>query len=192
MIIKNFKRIFVFSTVKYIHCLNVEVFVIFWNTCTEFLSSWHSYDIWYYYYWFIICIQVLNLDDIPSPHNNGFIQCIVMVKNQMVAMDVAKLEILEEEKLLPLALPLSSTSIISSPKTQAQKGKQRLPYFIFVSPDRQLRLGGSGLLKCIAGGNPLPHITWILNGKVLKVWKSSCYSGSILAVLYDGPDFGIW
>ena len=55
------------------------------------------------------------------------------------------------------------------PKTQAQKGKQRLPYFIFVSPDRQLRLGGSGLLKCIAGGNPLPHITWILNGKVLKV-----------------------
>ena len=102
-----------------------------------------------------------------------------MVKNQMVAMDVAKLEILEEEELLPLALPLSSTSIISSPKTQAQKGKhvglmektqkQRLPYFIFVSPDRQLRLGGSGLLKCIAGGNPLPHITWILNGKVLKV-----------------------
>ena len=112
----------------------------------------------------------------------------------MVAMDVAKLEIFEEEeKLLPLALPLSSTSIISSPKTQAQKGnqfhekfreidftenlpktqaqkgKQRLPYFIFVSPDRQLRLGGSGLLKCIAGGNPLPHITWILNGKVLKV-----------------------
>ena len=90
----------------------------------------------------------------------------------MVAMDVAKLEILEEEEeeLLPLALPLSSTSIISSPKTQAQKGKQqRLPYFIFVSPDRQLRLGGSGLLKCIAGGNPLPHITWILNGKVLKV-----------------------
>ena len=151
------------------------------------------YDIWYYYYWFIICIQVLNLDDIPSPHNNGFIQCIVMVKNQMVAMDVAKLEILEEEELLPLALPLSSTSIISSPKTQAQKGKQqRLPYFIFVSPDRQLRLGGSGLLKCIAGGNPLPHITWILNGKVLKVWKSSCYSGSILAVLYDGPYFGIW
>ena len=107
------------------------------------------------------------MDDIPFPHNNGFIQCIVMVKNQMVAMDVAKLEILEEE--LPLALPLSS--IISSPKTQAssQGSSRRLPYFIFVSPDRQLRLGGSGLLKCIAGGNPLPHITWILNGKVLKV-----------------------
>ena len=109
------------------------------------------------------------MDDIPLPHNNGFIQCIVMVKNQMVAMDVAKLEILEEEEL-PLALPLSS-SIISSPKTQAssQGSSRRLPYFIFVSPDRQLRLGGSGLLKCIAGGNPLPHITWILNGKVLKV-----------------------
>lgn len=51
------------------------------------------------------------------------------------------------------------------------KSGKRMPYFIFVSPDQRISPGGSAKLKCIAAGNPLPRLTWMLNGKVLVSLK---------------------
>ena len=45
------------------------------------------------------------------------------------------------------------------------------PYFISVSPDQRILPGGSVKLKCIAGGNPLPRLAWLLNGEVLVSLK---------------------
>ena len=44
---------------------------------------------------------------------------------------------------------------------------RRQPYFISVSPDQRISPGGSVKLKCIASGNPLPRLAWLLNGEVL-------------------------
>ena len=122
------------------------------------------------YHW-----QILQLTDVSGLHNNGFYQCIVIdEKSHKVKSDAAKLEVLEEEDMLPPILPLA-LPLISSPKsdhsfsTLLQQQSSRLPYFIFTSPDRQLSPGSSTLLKCIAGGSPLPHLTWRLNGRVVKV-----------------------
>ena len=123
------------------------------------------------YHW-----QILQLTDVSGLHNNGLYQCIVIdEKSHKVKSDAAKLEVLEEEDMLPPILPLALPLISSPPKsdhsfsTLLQPSSSRLPYFIFTSPDRQLSPGSSTLLKCIAGGSPLPHLTWRLNGRVVKV-----------------------
>ena len=93
-------------------------------------------------------------------NDSGWYQCIVK-SGLRVWGNSAKL--VSQEKFdshYPLALAL---------KTEQQSSSQRSPYFIYISPDQRISVGGSTKLKCIAGGNPLPRLAWRLNGKVL-VW----------------------
>ena len=70
-----------------------------------------------------------------------------------------------KEKYLPLDFrPRSRREAEGEPH-------RRQPYFISVSPDQRISPGGSVKLKCIAGGNPLPRLAWLLNGEVLVSLK---------------------
>ena len=94
--------------------------------------------------------EVLTLD-------NNWYQCIV--RNGLRVLGMASKLVSREKFEAPLALPLKQTEQAAS--------SQRSPYFIYISPDQRISVGGSTKLKCIAGGNPLPRLEWRLNGKVL-------------------------
>lgn len=96
---------------------------------------------------------MLKLKDVSAFSQDGVYQCIVTEGIQVVGIGVAKLEVVNP---LPIALPLV-----------VGQADQRRPYLIYASPDQKTQPGGSAKLKCIAGGNPMPHLSWVLNGKVL-------------------------
>ena len=90
-------------------------------------------------------------------HDNGWYQCIVKNGHRLLGTASTKLDLDKFPKLAsPRALPL-----------QTEQHSQRSPYFIYISPDQRISVGGSTKLKCIAAGNPLPRLAWRLNGKVL-------------------------
>lgn len=99
-----------------------------------------------------------------SHDNNGssWYQCIVRNGLRVLGMASVSKLVSREKFESPLALPLKQTEQAAS--------SQRSPYFIYISPDQRISVGGSTKLKCIAGGNPLPRLEWRLNGKVL-VWS---------------------
>lgn len=66
---------------------------------------------------------------------------------------------------------LSGNAISRWQRDGSKVSDKRMPYFILVSPDQRISAGGSAKLKCIAAGNPLPRLTWMLNGKVLVSLK---------------------
>ena len=92
-----------------------------------------------------------------TSHDNGWYQCIVKNDLRVLGIGSTKLDIDKFPSLeSPRALPL-----------QSEQHSQRSPYFIYISPDQRISVGGSTKLKCIAAGNPLPRLAWRLNGKVL-------------------------
>ena len=88
-------------------------------------------------------------------HDNGWYQCILKNGLRVLGMAFKKLEFPSNFES-PKALPL-----------RTEQHSQRSPYFIYISPDQRISVGGSTKLKCIAAGNPLPRLAWKLNGKVL-------------------------
>ena len=102
-------------------------------------------------------IDMKTTSEAEVKFDNNWYQCIV--RNGLRVLGMASKLVSREQFEAPLALPLKQTEQAAS--------SQRSPYFIYISPDQRISVGGSTKLKCIAGGNPLPRLEWRLNGKVL-------------------------
>ena len=106
--------------------------------------------------------------------DGGWYQCIVTQGIHVIGNGISKLEV--KSSVRPRsrreAAAASAEMVTARGNAGGDDGsRRRQPYFISVSPDQRISPGGSVKLKCIASGNPLPRLAWLLNGEVLVSLK---------------------
>ena len=108
--------------------------------------------------------------------DGGWYQCIVTQGIHVIGNGISKLEV--KSSVRPRSRREAAAASAEMKVTARGSGgggndgsQRRQPYFISVSPDQRISPGGSVKLKCIASGNPLPRLAWLLNGEVLVSLK---------------------